>query len=192
MNFEQIADEIQNLVDLGHLVLVAVSGFGGSGKTTLAENLRSHFGNSTLLQLDNFLVNHGEGEGWSGGYDWQRFEQVLRDIRDGKDLHYQWYDWDKNETEDWIDQPLPSLIIVEGVRILQPSLKKYYDLTIWIERSLEESTAQGKIRDRSNKIEANFDLEAHIQKWDEIWVPKEKEFAALFDPIHNADILYTY
>lgn len=192
MNFEQITKKVQNLIDLGHPVLIAVSGFGGSGKTTLAKSLRNHFEDSTLLQLDNFLVNHGDGEGWMGGYDWQRFEQVLKDIRAGKDLHYQWYDWDKNETKNWINQPLPSLIIVEGVRIFQSNLKKYYDLTIWIERSLEESTTQGKIRDNSNKTNENFNLEAHIQKWDKIWVPKEKEFVAIFDPIHNADILYAY
>src|SRR4051812_33407348 len=104
-------------------MVIAVSGFGGSGKTTLAERLKACFSDSTLLQLDNFLINRGEGEGWQGGYDWARFEQVLQNIHAGKDLHYQWYNWERDETKGWIDQPLPSLVIVEGVRILQPNFK---------------------------------------------------------------------
>jgi len=36
--------------------VVAVSGFGGSGKSTLAEKMKAHFSDSTLLQLDNFLI----------------------------------------------------------------------------------------------------------------------------------------
>ncbi len=192
MPFEILAERIQKLLATKRPLIVAVSGFGGSGKTTLAEDLRKHFSDSTLLQLDNFLVNRGGGDGWRGGYDWTRFEQVLKDIESGKDLHYQWYNWEKNETKDWIDQPLPALVIVEGVRIMQPSLTHYFDLTVWIDKSLADATEQGKQRDRDNKPDEGFDIEAHIRKWDEVWSPKEKEFAALFDPAQHADILYSY
>jgi uridine kinase len=190
MTFNDLLVKVQGLLEAKHPVIVAISGFGGSGKTTLAEKLKSQFPDSTLLQLDNFLINRGEGEGWQGGYDWGRFEDVLKDIQAGRSLHYQWYNWEKDETKDWIDQPLPALVIVEGVRILQPGLKKYYDLTVWIDRSLEESTEQGKARDRANKPSDKYDIEAHLCKWDDIWVPKEEEFIALFDPAKSADVLY--
>ncbi|HMI09969.1 MAG TPA: NB-ARC domain-containing protein [Candidatus Saccharimonadales bacterium] len=192
MNFDNLTKEIQNLLSEKEHVVIAVSGFGGSGKTTLAERLASHFKDSTLLQLDNFLINRGEGSGWSGGYDWKRFEHVLLDAKAGKDLHYQWYDWPKDETKDWIDQPLPPLLIVEGVRLLQPNLHPYFDLKIWIDCSIETATEQGKARDRANKADADFDIESHIRKWDDIWIPKEKEYLAHFSPTKDADILYTY
>lgn len=123
MTFNDLTATVQGLLGQKHPTIVAISGFGGSGKTILAERLKNQFPGSTLLQLDNFLINHGEGEGWQGGYDWERFEGVLKDIQAGKDLHYQWYNWEKDETKDWVEQPLPSLVIVEGVRILQPNLK---------------------------------------------------------------------
>lgn len=190
MNFDDLANKISQIIHSKQHVVVAVSGFGGSGKSTLAERLKIHFPDSTLLQLDNFLINHGEGEGWQGGYDWDRFEQALKDVWAGKDMHYQWYNWEKDETKDWIDQPLPKLVIVEGVRIFQPNFRQYFDLEVWIDRALEESTAQGKRRDRANKSSDTFDIESHIKKWDDVWTPKEIEFNALFKPSTGADILF--
>lgn len=191
MTFNDLVAKVQSLLGIKRPIVVAVSGFGGSGKTTLAERLKGQFPDSTLLQLDNFLINRGEGEGWRGGYNWGRFEDVLKDIQACKDLRYQWYNWEKDETKDWIDQPLPALVIVEGVRILQPELKQYYDLTVWVDRSLEDATKQGKARDRANKPSDTYDTEAHIRKWDEVWVPKEQEFVGLFHPEESADVRYT-
>ena len=189
MNFLDLVNKIDQIMSSKQRTVVAVSGFGGSGKTTLANNLKAHFSNATLLQLDNFLINRGEGEGWRGGYNWERFEQVLKDIQAGKDLHYQWYNWAKDETKEWIDQPLTPLVIVEGVRILQPNLKQYYDLSVWIDCPLDVSTEQGKSRDRINAPDNSYDIEAHLEKWDRVWVPQEKEFETLFNPAGSADIL---
>lgn len=191
MYFDDVTARIQEMATQKRPLIVAVSGFGGSGKTTLAESLHKRISDSTLLQLDNFLVNHGEGDGWRGGYDWERFESVLKNIQAGKDLHYQWYNWDKDETKDWIDQPLPSIVIVEGVRLFYPKLMKYFDLTIWVDAYLEVATQRGKARDAANK--SNEDptvVAAHLAKWDEVWTPKEEEFLNLFKPSENADIRY--
>lgn len=191
VNFESIIKEIEALLIQKRSVIVAISGFGGSGKTTLADRLHTHFTDSTKLQLDNFLVNHGEGDGWQGGYDWKRFELVLIDIKSGKHLKYQWYNWEKDETKEWIEQPLPSIIIVEGVRLFNPMIIDYFDLKIWVNVSLEMATQQGKARDYANKTNLDFDIESHIARWDEVWIPKEREFVSLFDPSEQADALYS-
>jgi uridine kinase len=192
MTLDQIIQVIGQTARKQPHTIVAVSGYGGSGKTTLAGKLKEHFGDdATLLQLDNFLVDHGEGPGWAGGYDWDRFESVLQDIKAGKDLHYQWYNWHTDETKDWIDQPLPRIVIAEGVRLLQPKLLPYFDHTIWIDCPLEVATERGKARDRANKPSDGYDIEAHIRKWDEEWTPKEREFDSLFHPADQAELLWT-
>ncbi len=189
--FEEIVDKVNELMIQKHPAIIAISGFGGSGKTTLANRIHDRIKDSALLQLDNFLVNRGEGSGWQGGYDWKRFEQVLMDVEAGKDLQYQWYNWDKNETKEWVHQPLPSLVIVEGVRLFYPELMKHFDLSIWMDVSLDAATEQGKARDAANKSSDSAEnVAAHLAKWDEVWIPKEQEFATLFHPIEVADIRF--
>lgn len=176
-------------------VVVAVSGFGGAGKTTLSNKIKTEFPDSLLLQLDNFMINHGQGEGWAGGYDWQRFEQVLKYIQAGKNLHYQAYDWRADALNpNWIDQKLPKLLVVEGVRILQPKFLAYFDLTVWIDCDIETATTQGVERDRANWEDKpdQRDLEAHLATWQSVWVPKEKEFYDKFHPDKTADLIVKF
>ncbi|MGZ6004783.1 MAG: uridine kinase family protein [Candidatus Saccharimonadales bacterium] len=192
MNLEDVIDKIkEHLIKQQHVV-VAVSGFGGSGKTTMAEKIMNSFDSSTWVQLDNFLINHGQGEGWAGGYDWERFESVLKNIKIGNDLHYQWYDWHKDDlSEGWIDEKLPQVIVVEGCRILQPQLMQYYDLSVWIDVDLETATKRGIARDRKswqNKSDQQG-LEEHLSNWPNVWVPKDKEYADKFHPEKLTDFV---
>lgn len=184
--FEELVAEIQQLLsNKNDTVVVAVSGFGGSGKTTLAEKLKNHFKDSTWIQLDNFIVNRAKGDNWDSGYDWNRLESVLKDVRDGKELHYQFYDWHKDALTGWIDvSPLPKLIIVEGIRLLQTKLLPYFDVRVWIDCPIEIASQLGIERDRKNGVDEN-----HIAEWQTNWIPKDKTFYSMFKPDENADFL---
>ncbi len=188
--FETLTERIDSLLDEPPVVVV-VSGFGGSGKTTLAERLKAHYSNATLVQLDNFLTNHGEGEGMNGGYDWDRFVNVVREAKQGKPLQYQWYDWHADALAGFIDEPSRPLVIIEGVRLLQPSVTDHVDLSVWIDCDLEEAAQRGMERDRRNKDWDEAALEEHMRKWREVWGPKDAAFASEFSPRTNADLLYS-
>ncbi len=151
----------------------------------LADKVARALSDSHVLRLDDFIIDRLQGPGWSGGYDWRRFESVLRDIRAGKDLRYQRYDWEKDALAEWTDEALPPLVIVEGIRLLQTKLMRYFDLTIWIDRPIEEAAERGIARDRK----AGADQQ-HLGEWTKTWIPQDVEYAKLFKPQSIADILY--
>ncbi len=127
----------------------------------------------------------------NGGYDWQRFVDVVRSAKQGKPLHYQWYDWHTDALAGFIDEPARPLVIIEGVRLVQPSITDYVDLSIWIDCLLEEAAQRGIERDRRNKDWEPAALDEHIRKWHQVWIPKDRAFAEAFSPRGAADMLYS-
>ncbi|HUD07530.1 MAG TPA: hypothetical protein VMQ52_00400 [Candidatus Saccharimonadales bacterium] len=191
--FNDLVNEIDQKKPTNGSVVVAISGFGGSGKTTLTKKLVEHYSliDGQVIHLDNFIIDHAEGDGILGGYDWERFESVLQDVRDGKRLYYQVYDWPNDKLTDWyIDEPLPPIVIVEGIRLLQPNLLPYFDVCVWIDCPIDVSAQRGKKRDSEGKKDPNFDLATHLKKWDDVWIPKDKKYSSEFNPKKLATFIY--
>jgi len=62
------ADRIEELLTTPPVVLI-ISGFRGSGKTTLTDQVLGRFPESIRVRLDNFLIDRGRGDGVIDGYD---------------------------------------------------------------------------------------------------------------------------
>jgi uridine kinase len=187
LNLQSLADSIEARAKEKKHTIIALSGFGGAGKSTLARQLMNLLGQAEVVSLDDFILNRlaNLSSDWSTGFDWKRLvEQVLQPLSEGKDtITYERYDWSRNEAIDSRTIQLPVYLIVEGVGLLREDLKKYFDITVWINVPLEIASERGKSRDREV-----YQVD-HDALWANLWIPADKGYAEKHRPRENADFL---
>ncbi len=174
-------------------VFVAISGFGGSGKSMLAHAVADALGEETVVvPIDDFIIGarNERSDDWRT-FDRQRLRRdVLESAVPGKTLCYQKYnsgDWANNRGGDWREVNAGQIIIIEGCGTLHPSLMPSYDCSAWIDLSQEQALISAKTRDLAN-IEL-FGDDDTARLWNDIWGPNDADFFKAFRPDQNATFL---
>lgn len=143
---------------LGAVRLVVVDGPAGSGKTTLAAAiaglLEDRGSTVAVIHLDDLY------EGWSGlDGVWDRLAvQVLESLEDGRPGRYRRYDWQMQDWAEWVEVPVPDVLVVEGCGSAQRSADPLAVLRVWVETSAQVRLARGLERDGAA-------LRAHWLRW---------------------------
>jgi uridine kinase len=166
-------------------LIIAISGYGGSGKSTLAAKLKEQLGNTEVIAADDFIISRCKDRtaDWSS-YDRPRLQsQVLEPALSGEPIRYQSYDWKNDKLGEWRTALRTSYLIAEGLSILHPDLRKYYDLKIWVDCPLDIATQRGIKRDQAWGND-------HDDPWLNIWMPNERDFMAKYRPDLAADIKF--
>ncbi|MGW6132339.1 uridine kinase [Cellulomonas sp. NPDC055163] len=119
---------------LGPVRLVCVDGPAGSGKSTFAGALVGHLTgrgvHAAALHLDDLYA------GWSGldGDLAPRLSaQVLEPLRRGRSGRHQRYDWVRGEFADWVDVPVPRVLVVEGCGSGRRRIADDAVVLVWVE-----------------------------------------------------------
>ncbi|ROS28276.1 uridine kinase [Cellulomonas sp. PhB150] len=129
---------------LGPVRVVCVDGPAGSGKTTFAAALAAESAQAAVLHLDDLY------EGWSGldGSLWPRLSaQVLEPLRRGWPARYQRYDWGQGGFAEWVDLPLPGLLVLEGCGSARRLVDPFASVRVWVEAPDDLRLARGLARD---------------------------------------------
>ncbi len=152
--------------------IVAIDGYGGGGKSTLAQRIAAALPNVTVVRTDDFA--RPKVPGW----EWRRIRaQVLDPINRDKPGRYQRYDWNEDRLAEWHDVPVGGVLIVEGVSSMRTELGAYWDLAIWVTCSYERRLERGIARDG----------EGMRSQWENVWMPQEEEYVAAQKPEQRAD-----
>lgn len=181
---EELAQYIKSQTKSNERYVVAISGFGGAGKSTLSNQLRAILADATLIHTDDFIAadENGALEGYH--LNWDRLqEEVIKIAKTADKLTSRIYDWDSNRPV-FEELPASKYIIIEGsLWLIQDKFEPYFDTTVWINVSQDTANARGKKRDNE---EYGVD---HDDLWDNVWGPREKETFSKLHPDKQAKIL---
>lgn len=185
VQFGKLVTQVTTLLAKKAVVFVAISGFGGSGKSTLAEKLACEFdvADEQIIRLDHLYSKHFDGPGILDQVDWELLVQILKKAHAGERLTYvgKGYRGEALPT----DEVLPKVVIVEGIRLLQPDLLPYFDISVWLDCPQEVAIERAKARDR-----AQGEDEETVSLWDTDWGPKDRLYFETYQPNKFATFRY--
>ena len=186
VTFDDLAARIENLRLTRPRTVVAISGYGGSGKSTLAKALAAVVQGGTRLRGDDFLDpvrSHRRSADWDGVERTRMRHEVLEPFRRGESVQFRPYDWNAGGLGPLVELPATEVLVVDAIGILHPELEGCFDLSVWVDVELDVAGERGRRRDRINGHD-------HDRLWTDVWLPNDRDFAARFDPVGQADVLY--
>jgi len=183
--------------------LVAIDGRSAAGKTTLADELALNVrlqGRPVLrCSIDDF---HPPGHKYRSrerpytplsyyeeGYDYATFQTyVLDPVRYG-DMRCRLAHWDSfNDVafpEVWTDVPSGAIVIIDGIFLLRPEFRQYWDYTIWLQIDWETMIERAANRD----VAWVGSVEVVANRYRTFWIPTHTHYETRDNPTSITNIM---
>ena len=184
-SFKNLVAEIKQVAKKKQHTIIGITGYGGSGKSYLANQLKDHFSinDDQVVRIDNLYGQNPRGPNIFDQSDWNLIGDILQESSAGKRLRYQGKDHKGKIL--FFDEELPPVVIFEGIRLIQPKFSQYFDISVWIDCPQDLAVTRAKNRDRSQG-----ENEETVGRWDTDWGPKDKKYFDTFRPDKLADFIY--
>ena len=164
---------IEGLLKEKERAVVALDGMSCAGKTTFARALAEKFSGSIVHMDDFFLPRDRFTDALQalpgGNMDRARFKaEVLEPLKGGSDFVYRAFSC---ASQSLLLDPVPvsgRLIVAEGAYALLPDWGKYYDLSLFLQVSMEEQQGRLLLRNGAKGM-APFLMR---------WIPREEAYFA--------------
>ena len=140
-------------------IIIGIAGGTGSGKTTLTQHLKEHFGSSVTVIGHDSYYKLQEGTTYEervlqnydhpSAFDTDLLIQHLRELKAGRSIQCPVYSYvDYNRTDQTVEISPTKVLIVEGVLIFQdPVLREMFDIKIFVETDADERILRRALRD---------------------------------------------
>ena len=179
-----VAGHVATVLERRSLVLVAVDGGAGTGKSTFTRALAAQLepvAPFASVHLDNFFrpsAERGSALATVDDHDWQRLRgQVIVPLRAGRDARYQLYDWPNDRLAQWQTIAPTGIVLIDGVSSLRRELAADYDLKIWM--SCPRATRVARLGRRGDTPPEEV----------EHWMPSEDAYIRDHRPQARADLV---
>jgi uridine kinase len=103
----------------------------------------------------------GPKEGYERYFDWERLlaEVVLPVSRGDLELRYCRYNWPNAKFGAWLEQPMPPIVLLEGVCTLRPQLQDLVDIKVYV------ATSEAVRLRRQIERNQDQDSDGWIKRW---------------------------
>jgi uridine kinase len=177
--------------------IIGISGGSGSGKTSITKRLRATFSDKELCiicQDDYYLPIHEQQKDEQGienfdlpnSINHQQLLQDLRDIRQGKTIEIERYNYNNTNTpkSKQVISPAP-IILVEGILVFYfEPLRKEYDLKIFVHAKENLKIIRRIIRDQK---ERSYPIEDVLYRYQYHVMPTYERYIEPY--LEDADIV---
>lgn len=140
-------------------ILIGIAGGTGSGKTTLTQHLKEHFGPEVTVIGHDSYYKRQTGKTYEeralqnydhpGAFDTELLIQHLRQLQAGQSVQCPVYSYsDHNRTDQTLEVFPTKVILVEGILIFQnPALRELFDIKIFVETDADVRILRRALRD---------------------------------------------
>lgn len=183
--WQKAIDEVGKLYreNTKKVLLIAIDGKSGSGKTTLAGELQNIYGGN-VFHMDDFFLRPVQRTGLrlaetGGNVDYERFGEILAQIRGAEKISYQRYDCQRQTLLPETLMEPKQLNVVEGSYSMHPYFGDIYDYRIVLD--IDESEQRSRILKRNG--------EAMLERFVSEWIPKENDYFKKFEIFAKSDLI---
>lgn len=175
---------IDQKLEAGQRVLLAIEGGAAAGKSTLAQ-LLNHVYDCTMVHMDDFFLRPEQRtrerlEEPGGNVDRERFlQEVLLPLSRGEAVEYRRYDCCTQSVLEPVSLRPTQLTVVEGAYSMHPDLRERYDLSVFLKigPELQRKRIIGR---NTPELQRRFFEE---------WIPMEGCYFDVMDVERNCDLV---
>jgi uridine kinase len=157
--FIEIIEAIANLQKNDAQSVVCIDGPAGSGKTTLAEIIRSNFDSVNVVHMDDLY------DGWVAPLNSKLYARITSQIIEPhlkkQTADFDVFNWWKQTFDHKDHLETKKTLVIEGVGAASSDVRKFADLTVFVEVSAELGLERVLSRD-------GLGLVNEMQSWQEM------------------------
>jgi len=179
-DYARLLEALSPLRESESPLIVAVGGHGGSGKSTTAARLAADLGGVVVGTDGLYAADAGSRSTLCQLHDWDAILDLLRRLRTADRLTYRMRTYSGQERVR--DEPLPPVVVVEGIRLIRPEVLALVDVSVWLDCPVDEAGERAKQRNR-----LQGDEQSEIDLWDTKWIPEGRLYEKMINPAGLVD-----
>jgi len=188
----------QEGVTMDDIIVIGIAGGTGSGKTTITQKLREHFGDDVaVIYHDNYYKAHHDlsyeersrlNYDHPNAFDTDRLVEDLKKLRAGQSIECPVYDYTIHDRsrETLVIHPA-RVIIVEGILIFhEPALRDLMDIKLFVDTDADVRILRRirrDVKERGRSLDSVIDQYlTTVKPMHEAFVEPSKKFADVIIP----------